>query len=499
MTSLLLNEERTEASGPQPHRRGPMRPDRLLSVRARRSRQLGAHAFRAVDLISLLCVTVITVWGSAPGPVMDSSLAHALPLAVGAVAAARLLRSAGLYALGRHEQVLEHLGKVVGCCAIALSGALGLAWLIGSGAPPATTLAVWAAMIAVALCALHFTWWVFVRRWRAQGWLTPNIVIVGATSHADDLIREAIERRDVNVLGIFDDRSERSPQSVGGVPVLGDIDALIGHKVIPAVDLIVIALDRAATSRVRQIAARLSVLPNRVTFVFDDSGTASRLQTMARLADSPLAPLESADNHDRRAFAKRVQDLAFALPLLVVLSPLMALIALAVRLDSRGPIFFRQRRHGFGNEEIVVWKFRTMRQEDTDHRAVRQVTAGDARVTRVGRLLRMTSLDELPQLLNVVSGEMSIVGPRPHAVGMKTGDVESARLVAEYAHRHRIKPGMTGWAAINGSRGPLHTPDEVSRRVSLDIEYVDTQSFWLDLRIIVLTIPRMLGDRTAIR
>src|SRR5688572_28900924 len=125
----------------------------------------------------------------------------------------------------------------------------------------------------------------------------------------------------------------------------------------------------------------------------------------------------------------------------------------------------------------MVWKFRSMPTDATDASAARQVTADDERVTRIGRFLRTTSLDEVPQLFNVVRGEMSLVGPRPHAIGMKTGEVESAQLVAEYAHRHRIKPGMTGWAAVNGSRGPLHDLAAVQRRVALDIEYIDRQTF----------------------
>jgi lipopolysaccharide/colanic/teichoic acid biosynthesis glycosyltransferase len=170
-----------------------------------------------------------------------------------------------------------------------------------------------------------------------------------------------------------------------------------------------------------------------------------------------------------------------------------------VKLDSPGSALFRQRRHGFNNEEIVVWKFRSMRVETADAHAVRQVSAEDDRVTRIGRFIRRTSLDELPQILNVLKGEMSLVGPRPHAVGMKTGDVESARLVAEYAHRHRMKPGVTGWAAINGSRGPVDTPEAVRRRVMLDVDYIERQSFWLDLYIMAMTLPCLLGDRHAIR
>jgi lipopolysaccharide/colanic/teichoic acid biosynthesis glycosyltransferase len=280
--------------------------------------------------------------------------------------------------------------------------------------------------------------------------------------------------------------------------VLGDVAALLSHRITPFVDLIVIAVDPTARSRVRQVMDRLAALPNEVVLVVDDDG-AGRHSAIRRLADAPLSPLDIVADPGRRAFAKRVQDAAFSAVLLLVLAPVFALVALAVRLDSPGPVFFRQRRHGFNNEEVVVWKFRTMRVEATDQRAERQVTAGDVRVTRVGRILRSTSLDELPQLLNVLGGSMSLVGPRPHAIGMKTGEDDSAGLVADYALRNRIKPGMTGWAAIKGSRGPLHTADDVRRRVSLDVHYIHHQSFWLDAWIMAMTVPSVFGDRSAIR
>jgi exopolysaccharide biosynthesis polyprenyl glycosylphosphotransferase len=281
--------------------------------------------------------------------------------------------------------------------------------------------------------------------------------------------------------------------------VLGNVETLVTHRITPFVDLIVVAVDPEATRRVREIAAKLAVLPNEVTLVVEPDGSQARRAVIDRLDESPLATLSGATDLERKAFAKRLQDLAISVPVLILISPLLAVLALLVKLDSRGPVFFRQRRHGFNNEEIVVWKFRTMRTETTDARAEQQVTANDVRVTRVGRILRATSLDELPQLINVVRGEMSLVGPRPHAIGMKTGEVESARLVAEYAHRHRMKPGMTGWAAINGSRGPLHEPAEVQRRVALDVDYIARQSFWLDVWIMVMTVPSLLGDRSAVR
>jgi exopolysaccharide biosynthesis polyprenyl glycosylphosphotransferase len=338
-----------------------------------------------------------------------------------------------------------------------------------------------------------------VARWRSLGFLTPNVVIVGATSRAEELITTALDRRDINVLGLFDDRAERAPSAVLGVPVLGTTGSMHGHRVMPYVDLVVVTIDQAAVARVREIMERLSRLPNTVTLWFDDPATGRRAAAIDHIADAPLAPLHPATSAERKTFAKRIQDLVIGVPALMLFAPLMMVIALAVRIDSRGPVFFRQRREGFNNEVISVWKFRTMRHSAADPRCEQQVRPDDDRVTRVGRVLRATSLDELPQLFNVIAGEMSLVGPRPHAVGMKTGDVESAKLVAEYAHRHRIKPGMTGWAAVNGSRGPLHEADDVSRRVEFDVSYIERQSFWFDVWILLRTVPSLLGDRQSVR
>ena len=178
----------------------------------------------------------------------------------------------------------------------------------------------------------------------------------------------------------------------------------------------------------------------------------------------------------------------------------MALIALAVKLDSPGPVLFRQTREGFNGRPIEVLKFRTMRHDPRSQDGpVRQVEFDDPRVTRIGGFLRKTSLDELPQLWNVVAGSMSLVGPRPHAPGMRTGGTETSKLVAEYAHRHRVKPGITGWAQINGSRGPLHSPEAARERVRLDVEYIARANFWFDLWIMLRTLPALLGDKVNIR
>ena len=298
---------------------------------------------------------------------------------------------------------------------------------------------------------------------------------------------------------MFDDRLGRAPGEVCGVPVLGDTTALLDHRMMPYVDRVVITVSSQAQGRVRQLIERLRVLPNDVSLFLDIDGEAAPSAMLSRLAAAPLAQVSGARQDESRLFAKRVQDVVLGVLALLAAAPVMVAVAAAVRLDSPGPIFFRQRRHGFNNEEIVVWKFRSMRHDVADADASRQVTADDDRVTRVGAFIRRTSLDELPQLFNVLAGDMSLVGPRPHAIGMKTGDVASARLVAEYAHRHRMKPGVTGWAAIKGSRGPVATAADVRRRVALDVDYIERHSFLLDLYILLMTVPCLLGDRDSVR
>jgi Undecaprenyl-phosphate glucose phosphotransferase len=481
-------------------RRGPFRPEVWLNARQRHASRLAAHYFRAFDVLAVVGLTLLCAWVASPGVLVHAEISRIAPFVLGAGTILALLRSLGRYRFSRGQKTTTHLLSVAAVCAVGAAVAFVSGALLRPGVEAQwTAWTVWAGLTFAGLIALHMVWSRLVARWRASGALTPNIVLVGATRHAEALIREALKRRDLNVLGIFDDRLARSPRAIEGVPVLGAADDLLTHKMTPYVDRVVLAIDPKAEARVRDLTARLGALPNEVTLLVEPNGAQEMTSALDRLAAAPLADIQGALDADRRAFNKRLQDLIVGLIAFVPLAPVMALIALAVRLDSPGPILFRQRRHGFNQEEIVVWKFRSMRQETADATASRQVTHDDDRVTRVGKFIRKTSLDELPQLVNVITGEMSLVGPRPHAIGMKTGHVESARLVAEYAHRHRIKPGMTGWAAVNGSRGPLHTAQDVRRRVQLDIDYVERQSLWMDLWIMAVTIPVLLGDRSAIR
>jgi Undecaprenyl-phosphate glucose phosphotransferase len=492
------------SAGPTPpedprDRRGPFRPARLTPVRSRLEMQQVTRLYGAVDAGAVIVLAALVGHLETPGGLAAATLAGIAPLAVGAALLIWSLRLLGSYAFALREGLPRHLVRIA--AAFGLTGAplVAAALMLPGGGDAFGTQGLWFCLSFVALFLLHGMWWATVRRWRVSGKLTPNIVIVGATEAAKKLIETALKTREVAVLGVFDDRLGRAPKSLAGVPVLGDTADLMSHKVLPYVDRIVIAVNPTAQNRVRELIERLRVLPNDVSLVLDSGDENGRLRALSRIADSQLAQVSGEPADIRRAVAKRVQDVLVGSIGLVLSLPVMALVALAIKLDSPGPVFFRQRRHGFNNEEILVWKFRSMRQEAADVAAVQQVRPGDDRVTRVGRFIRATSLDELPQLFNVLGGEMSLVGPRPHAVGMKTGQHESARLVAEYAHRHRMKPGMTGWAAINGSRGPVDTPELVKRRVALDIDYIERQSFWFDLYIIALTLPCLLGDQDAVR
>jgi undecaprenyl-phosphate galactose phosphotransferase/putative colanic acid biosynthesis UDP-glucose lipid carrier transferase len=197
-------------------------------------------------------------------------------------------------------------------------------------------------------------------------------------------------------------------------------------------------------------------------------------------------------SHSERAL-KRAFDIVSATAILILLSPLMLLTALMIKLDSRGPALFRQKRNGFNGSKFLIYKFRSMRVlEDGAH--IQQATRNDLRFTRLGRWLRRTSIDELPQLFNVLAGDMSLVGPRPHAVAHNN---EYQNVVSNYAFRHHVKPGITGWAQVNGFRGQTQTIDLMAKRVEYDLWYINHWSLWLDLRIIIKTVLTMASQPSA--
>jgi len=207
--------------------------------------------------------------------------------------------------------------------------------------------------------------------------------------------------------------------------------------------------------------------------------------------DGELSNSEPADKNDYiysksagwHKFAKLLLDKTVSLFVLIILLPLLLIIAIAIKLDSKGPVIFRQKRNGLGNREFLIWKFRSMTVMENGC-DVTQAGRNDIRVTRLGHFLRKTSLDELPQFVNVFFGDMSLVGPRPHPVALNN---KFAPVIKNYNNRHDVKPGLTGWAQVNGYRGPTETVEQMRKRVEHDLDYIRHWSFWFDLRIIMLT------------
>ena len=404
------------------------------------------------------------------------------------------LRTSSAYDFAFNRSALDHMIRAANGAGLPLV-ALGIGTYMiyqGYGAryPIIAMLAAWLTVIAI-----HAHMLVMIRTLTRSGRLSENVIIVGATPNAQRLIERNAKTRELNVIGIFDDRLSRAPKSVAGTPLLGKLDDLLNWERLPEIDRIVVTITSDARARVRHLIDRLRVLPQRVVLLLDLDGFDPESESLAEIAQSPAAYVSGTPRDTRRAVVKRCADIVFSLGMLVAFSPLLIITAIMIKLESPGPIFFRQRRHGFNNQIIRVWKFRSMRDDPVAAEKMNQQTLkDDPRVTRVGRFIRKTSIDELPQLINVLKGEMSIVGPRPHAVGMTTDETAVQAIVGDYAHRHRVKPGITGWAQINGSRGPVHTKQEVRDRVRLDMEYVNRSSFWFDLYIMVMTAPCLLGD-----
>ena len=264
-----------EVIGNESTRRGPLRPERLVSVRKRQDRRLAGHRFRAVDTVFLLAVTIAFLQRTLERSVLETPMAEVIPIGLGVWSTWLLMRALGLYRLGRTERMIWHFARVV----LAAGIGAGVAALAHNAVPAEQTemaeVLKFVALCGVGLTILHAAWWVLVARWRSRGLLTPNVVVVGATSHAADRIAHAIDRRDMNILGVFDDRAERSPLAMEGVPVLGTTDSMLRHRIMPYVDLVVVTIDQSAAARVREITDRLAVLPNAVTLLFDDATVAS--------------------------------------------------------------------------------------------------------------------------------------------------------------------------------------------------------------------------------
>lgn len=356
---------------------------------------------------------------------------------------------------------------------------------------PDDWLVVWA-LAAMALLAtgrlvvLGLVWLI-----QKQALLRRTVVVIGTGEQAERVIGRLTHEEhgpDYDVIGVFDDRDpERRPAAVCGVPVRGSIDALtlVGRDT--HIDLIVICLPWDAAVRIYGLLERLQKLAADIVIPLDETSFNPRFAQIIKIAGSPSLQVMYQPLKGTRGLLKLVEDYVVALVGLALVWPVLVAAAIAIRLDSRGPVLFRQARVGFNNKPFNCYKFRTITVDPDDDGSV-GTTKDNPRITKVGAFLRRSSIDELPQLFNVMRGEMSIVGPRPHVPNMQVGEASYYQIVWDYAARYRVKPGITGWAQVNGMRGGIHTADKARTGVDLDIYYIENWSLWFDFKIMLKTV-----------
>ena len=330
-----------------------------------------------------------------------------------------------------------------------------------------------------------------VRGWARQGRLDRRTIIVGSDENGERLVRALKDQddSDIHVLGVFDDRNDtRALETCAGSPKLGKVDDIVEFARRTRVDLVLFALPISAETRILEMLKKLWVLPVDIRLSAHTNKLRFRPRSYSYLGEVPTLDVFEAPITDWDLVMKWLFDRVVGGIVLLMALPVMALVALAIKLDSRGPVLFRQKRFGFNNERIDVFKFRSLYHDQADPLAAKVVTKNDPRVTRVGRFIRKTSLDELPQLFNVVfKGNLSLVGPRPHAVQGKLQTRLFDEAVDGYFARHRVKPGITGWAQINGWRGEIDNEEKIQKRVEFDLYYIENWSVLFDTYILLKT------------
>ena len=406
--------------------------------------------------------------------------------------------SKGAYRLTLTNSADDYGGLLMDATASTLL-ASALVWQFGlitdySRAVTLLFLAVFSALLLISrpLARSH------IKRLARRGAIEQRIAFYGADPLSLDLIGrviEAVRLPHLRFLGVADDRPKLSGNVgfdfIGGCAELADL-ARRGE-----VDQILIAVPYLSRERLYEIVDLLSEVAIDVSLIPAEAIELAPDYRVRLLGSLPVLNLWERPFRDMNGLVKRAEDLVLAGIAISVLAPLMVVTALLVRLTGPGPVLFVQPRVGFNNELIRVFKFRTMYADQTDIHARTTTSRDDLRITPLGRVLRRLSLDELPQLFNVFKGEMSLVGPRPHALAMKVGDRYYRDAVSGYAGRHRVRPGMTGLAQVRGLRGEIRTLERAKRRVQFDKEYIDTWSLGLDIRILLATFKAVFLDRDA--
>lgn len=406
------------------------------------------------------------------------------------VAAIIVLRAFGLYEPLR-EKPLWHTLFNGSLAILCIFGLLSIFTIITKINPNYSRmwLAYWFLFLWVGFAGSRCALYGMLRYLRLRGFNVKRVIIIGTNPRAQNLVASLLRTSWAGVTPLFFySPTPTSEKKIGNLRVHSfSLHYLIKMTRRADIDEVWIALPLKEEELIQNIAEQLIQASITVRYVPDFLGLSLRRHTMSEISGFPLINLYSTPMEGERRWLKALEDRGLAVIFLILALPIMLLIAASIKLTSPGPIFFCQKRHGWNGKEFNVYKFRSMvcHAEKTGY--ISQATRQDQRVTRIGRFLRRTSLDEIPQLLNVLQGHMSIVGPRPHAVAHNE---HYKNLVTTYMQRFRMKPGITGWAQVNGYRGETDTLEKMQRRVEFDVYYIENWTLTFDLYIIALTLWR---------
>lgn len=393
------------------------------------------------------------------------------------------------------------VGTIGSWCVIELTEKAGLVRAPDGGTQLlATVSAMWLATFFMVGLATLLAIRLIRLRVIAHSRPVSRTVVIGSGKPAHDLLQSLRTgtQRVFDIVGLVECQSQRAgTDDQHGTPVIQDLDTLERMIREDAIDTILIALPWSEVDQIRAVAQRISMAPVDVYVYLSIDGLDLPISHLDGARRPPLLIASSRPICGCAALLKRTMDVILSLLILVIISPVFLGIAAAIKVTSQGPILFRQRRLGYNNRPIEILKFRSMYTHLSDLDAKQQACRNDKRVTPLGAWLRRTSLDELPQLFNVLRGDMSLVGPRPHALATTAGGLALEEAVPVYASRHRVKPGITGWAQVNGHRGALDSVEKIVHRVNHDLYYIENWSILLDLKILWRTLWLVFADHNA--
>ena len=451
----------------------------------------------------VMAVVIVTLW-LAPGIAADHVVFGAFRSSPLVLLAGMAFAALGQFVGAYDQEVLFSLRRgwarilTAWCCTVLLLFVAGI-FFNAMGPFSWDSWMAWLGAGCAALATVRAVFVVVARRLREAGVFHCRTAIFGADVQGQELAQYIMshDKLTLSVVGFYDDSAVAlSPVKVA-LPFLGGLAELVGAIRAGTVDRVIIALPWAAETRLRTVVEALALTPVQIRLAPERAGFIYAERPVTLLGGLPVMTLLERPISGMQRVEKWLEDRVLAFLLLLFTAPLMLLIALAIRLESGGPILFRQAREGFNCRTFSIFKFRTMYADRGEDGTIHQARRKDPRVTRVGAFLRRTSLDELPQLLNVLMGQMSLVGPRPHAPATRAGDRLFGEVVASYAARHKVKPGLTGWAQVCGWRGETDTEEKLVKRLEHDLYYIENWSLLFDLYILVRTVATVLTQKNA--